>query len=101
MSVKEQEPVIEQSDDLKESSVSVPVEEGPIASTNNEETLPEVPSSEIKEELNYLSSKLFSDIREVSLDDLLNSDIVTEYFEIENLSTYIFLTGPSPSPGKA
>ena len=78
MSVKEQKPVIEQSDDLKESSVSVQVEEAPIASTNNEQAVPEVHSNEIKEELNYLSSKLFSDVREVSLDNLLSSDIVEE-----------------------
>jgi small subunit ribosomal protein S1 len=78
MSGKEQEPVIEQSDDFKESAVSVPVEEAPIASTKTEEIVPDVPVNEIKEELNYLSSKLFSDIREVSIDDLLNSDVVEE-----------------------
>ena len=78
MSGKEQEPVIEQSDDLKESTVSVPVEEAPIASTKTEEEVSEVPPNEIKEALTYLSSKLFSDVREVSIDDLLNSDVVEE-----------------------
>ena len=78
MSGKEQEPVIEQSDDSKEPTASAQVEEAPIASTNTEEKVPELPSNEIKEELNYLSSKLFNDIREVSIDDLLNSDVVEE-----------------------
>ena len=62
MSGKEQEPVIEQSDDSKESTVSVPVEEAPIASTKTEETLQDVPANDIKEELNYLSSKIFSKV---------------------------------------
>ena len=78
MSVKEQEPVIEQSDDSLESPVSVPVEKAPIASTKTEEAMPEVSANEIKEELNYLSSKLFSEIREVSIDDLLDSDVIEE-----------------------
>ena len=54
MSGKEQEPVIEQSDDSKEPTASAQVEEAPIASTNTEEKVPELPSNEIKEELNYL-----------------------------------------------
>ena len=88
MSGKEQEPVIEQSDDSKESTVSVPVEEAPIASTKNEETVPDVPANNIKEELNYLSSKLFSDIREVSIDDLINSDVVEEV-SVEDEERYL------------
>ena len=88
MSGKEQEPVIEQSDDSKESTVSVPVEEAPIASTKNEETVPDVPANNIKEELNYLSSKLFSDIREVSIDDLINSDVVEEV-SVEDQERYL------------
>ena len=49
MSGKEQEPVIEQSDDSKESTVSVPVEEAPITSIKTEEEVSEVPANEIKE----------------------------------------------------
>ena len=88
MSGKEQEPVIEQSDDLKESTVSVSVEEAPIASTKTEEMVPEVSTNEIKEELNYLSSKLFSDVREVSIDDLMNSDVVEEV-STEDVERYL------------
>ena len=88
MSGKEQEPVIEQSDDSKESSVSVPVEEAPIASTKTEEKVSDVTANDIKEELNYLSSKLFSDIREVSIDDLINSDVVEEV-SIEEEERYL------------
>ncbi|MFL3024538.1 MAG: 30S ribosomal protein S1 [Candidatus Neomarinimicrobiota bacterium] len=88
MSGKEQEPVIEQSDDSKESSVSVPVEEAPITSTKTEETVPDVHANDIKEELNYLSSKLFSDIREVSIDDLINSDVVEEV-SVEDQERYL------------
>ena len=78
MSGKEQEPVIEQSDDSIESPVSVSVEESPITSTKTEEVVPEVPVNEIKEELNYLSLDLFSDIRQVSIEDLLNSNVEEE-----------------------
>ena len=88
MSGKEQEPVIEQSDDSKESTVSVPVEEAPIASTKTEETAPVTPANDIKEELNYLSSKIFSDIREVSIDDLINSDVVEEV-SVEDEERYL------------
>ena len=88
MSGKEQEPVIEQSDDLKESTVSVEVKEAPIASTKTEEMVPEVSTNEIKEELNYLSSKLFSDVREVSIDDLMNSDVVEEV-STEDVERYL------------
>ena len=78
MSGIEQEPVIEQSADSQESAVSAPMQEAPMASTKTEEVVPEVPVNEIKEELNYLSSNLFSEIREVSIDDLLNSDVVED-----------------------
>ena len=88
MSGKEQEPVIEQSDDSKESTVSVPVEEAPIASTKTEETLQDVPANDIKEELNYLSSKIFSDIREVSIDDIINSDVIEEV-SVEDEERYL------------
>lgn len=88
MSGKEQEPVIEQSDDSKESTVSVPVEEAPIASTKTEEMVPVMPANDIKEELNYLSSKIFSDIREVSIDDLINSDVVEEV-SVEDEERYL------------
>ena len=88
MSGKEQEPVIEQSDDSKESTVSVPVEEAPIASTKTEETVPDMSANDIKEELNYLSSKIFSDIREVSIDDLINSDVIEEV-SVEDEERYL------------
>ena len=88
MSGKEQEPVIEQSDNSKESTVSVPVEKAPITSTKTEEVVTDVPANEIKEELNYLSSKLFSDIREVSIDDLINSDVVEEV-SVEDEERYL------------
>lgn len=78
MSGKEQEPVIEQSDDSIESPVSVSVKESPITSTKTKEVVPEVPVNEIKEELNYLSLDLFSDIRQVSIEDLLNSKVEEE-----------------------
>ncbi|MDB9723026.1 S1 RNA-binding domain-containing protein, partial [Candidatus Marinimicrobia bacterium] len=78
MSGKEQESVIEQSDDSIESPVSVSVEESPITSTKTKEVVPEVPVNEIKEELNYLSLDLFSDIRQVSIEDLLNSNVEEE-----------------------
>jgi len=76
MSGKEQEPVIEQSENSKESTVSVSTEEAPIISIKTEELVQEVPV--IKEELNYLSLDLFSDIREVSIEDLLNSNVEEE-----------------------
>ena len=76
MSGKEQEPVIEQSENSKESTVSVSTEEAPIISIKTEELVQEVPV--IKEELNYLSLDLFSDIRQVSIEDLLNSNVEEE-----------------------
>jgi small subunit ribosomal protein S1 len=78
MSGIEQEPVIEQSADSQESAVSAPMQEAPMASTKTEEVVPEVPVNEIKEELNYLSPELFSDIRQVSFEDLLDSAVVAE-----------------------
>ena len=76
MSGKEQEPVIEQSENSKESLVSVSTEEEPIISIKTEELVQEAPV--IKQELNYLSLDLFSDIREVSIEDLLNSNVEEE-----------------------
>ena len=78
MSGKEQEPVIEQSENSKESTVSVSTEEAPIISIKTEELVQEVPVNKIKEELNYLSLDLFSDIRQVSIEDLLNSNVEEE-----------------------
>ena len=76
MSGKEQEPVIEQSENSKESLVSVSTEEAPIISIKTEELVQEAPV--IKQELNYLSLELFSDIRQVSIEDLLNSNVEEE-----------------------
>ena len=78
MSVTEQEPVIEQPIDSQKSVDSAPIEVAPLTSTKIKETAPEVPANENKEELNYLSSELFSEIRQVSFEDFLDNDVIEE-----------------------
>ena len=112
MSEIEQKPVDEQTENSVELAVSAEiVEEAPLTSnneelsdvesldeeTNNVETTedesPEIdtPAEEAKPELNYLGLDLFNDVREVSMEELLNSEIIEEVPQEEQdryLSTF-------------
>ena len=112
MSEIEQKPVDEQTENSMEFSVSAEiVEEAPLTSnneelsdvesldeeTNNVETTedksPEidVPAEEANPELNYLGLDIFNDIREVSMEELLNSEAIEEVPQEEQdryLSTF-------------
>ena len=92
MSETLQEPVVEQPKDSLESEVSEPIQGiTPATSIETKETVAEVPVQELKEELNYLSLELFSDIRQVSINELLDSEIIEEVSEEEQeryLSTF-------------
>ena len=112
MSEIEQKPVDEPTENSVELAVSAEiVEEAPLTSnneelsdvesldeeTNNVETTedesPEIdtPAEEAKPELNYLGLDLFNDVREVSMEELLNSEIIEEVPQEEQdryLSTF-------------
>ena len=112
MSEIEQKPVDEQTENSVELAVSAEiVEEAPLTSnneelsdvesldeeTNNVETTedesPEIdiPAEEANPELNYLGIDLFNDVREVSMEELLNSEIIEEVPQEEQdryLSTF-------------
>jgi small subunit ribosomal protein S1 len=112
MSEIEQKPVDEPTENSVELAVSAEiVEEAPLTSnneelsdvesldeeTNNVETTkdesPEIdtPAGEEKPELNYLGLDLFNDVREVSMEELLNSEIIEEVPQEEQdryLSTF-------------
>lgn len=112
MSEIEQKPVDEQTENSVELAVSAEiVEEAPLTSnneelsdvesldeeTNNVETTedksPEIdtPAEEANPELNYLGLDLFNDVREVSMEELLNSEIIEEVPQEEQdryLSTF-------------
>ena len=112
MSEIEQKPVDEQTENSVELAVSAEiVEEAPLTSnneelsdvesldeeTNNVETTedesPEIdtPAEEAKPELNYLGLDLFNDVREVSMEELLNSEAIEEVPQEEQdryLSTF-------------
>ena len=112
MSEIEQKPVDEQTENSVELAVSAEiVEEAPLTSnneelsdvesldeeTNNVETTedksPEidVPAEEANPELNYLGLDIFNDIREVSMEELLNSEAIEEVPQEEQdryLSTF-------------
>ena len=71
MSETEQEPVVEQTPDSPELEVSTPIEEvAPTTSIETEEVVAEVPDEPVKPELNYLADDLFSDIRQISMENL-------------------------------
>lgn len=112
MSEIEQKPVDEQTENSVELAVSAEiVEEAPLTSnneelsdvesldeeTNNVETTedksPEIdtPAEEANPELNYLGLDLFNDVREVSMEELLNSEAIEEVPQEEQdryLSTF-------------
>lgn len=112
MSEIEQKPVDEQTENSVELAVSAEiVEEAPLTSNNEElsdvESLdeetnkvettedksPEIdtPAEEANPELNYLGLDLFNDVREVSIEELLNSEAIEEVPQEEQdryLSTF-------------
>ena len=112
MSEIEQKPVDEQTENSVELAVSAEiVEEAPLTSNNEElsdvESLdeetnkvettedksPEIdtPAEEANPELNYLGLDLFNDVREVSMEELLNSEVIEEVPQEEQdryLSTF-------------
>ncbi len=103
MSVTEQEPVIEQPIDSQKSVDSAPIEVAPVTSTKIKEKAPEVPANENKEELNYLSSELFSEIRQVSFEDFLDNDVIEEVSDEDQeryLSTFSDINEREIIPGR-
>ena len=109
MSEIEQKPVVEQTEDSLELSVSADVvEEAPTTSNGvnpanaempeadlssadsppEESTEVDTPAEEAKAELNYLGADLFNDVRKVSMEDLLNSE-VTEDVPQEEQDRYL------------
>ena len=103
MSVTEQEPVIEQPIDSQKSVDSAPIEVAPVTSTKIKEKVPEVPANENKEELNYLSSELFSEIRQVSFEDFLDNDVIEEVSDEDQeryLSTFSDINEREIIPGR-
>ena len=103
MSATEQEPVIEQPIDSQKSVDSAPIEVAPVTSTKIKETAPEVPANENKEELNYLSSELFSEIRQVSFEDFLDNDVIEEVSDEDQeryLSTFSDINEREIIPGR-
>ncbi len=92
MSETVQEPVVEQTPDSQELEVSAIEEnEAPATSTETEEAVAEKPAEAVKPELNYLADDLFNDIRQVSIDDLIDEDVVEEVPQEEQdryLSTF-------------
>lgn len=112
MSEIEQKPVDEQTENSVELAVSAEiVEEAPLTSnneelsdvesldeeTNNVETTEDksleidIPAEEANPELNYLGLDLFNDVREVSMEELLNSEAIEEVPQEEQdryLSTF-------------
>ena len=103
MSVTEQEPVIEQPIDSQKSVDSAPIEVAPVTSTKIKEKAPEVPAIKNKEELNYLSSELFSEIRQVSFEDFLDNDVIEEVSDEDQeryLSTFSDINEREIIPGR-
>ena len=112
MSEIEQKPVDEQTENSVELAVSAEiVEEAPLTSNNEdlsdvesldeetnkvettEDKSPEIdtPAEEANPELNYLGLDLFNDVREVSIEELLNSEAIEEVPQEEQdryLSTF-------------
>ena len=111
MSEIEQKSVVEQTEDSPGLAVSAEIVEAAPSTSNSvesgEESLdietpsveiiedesPEIdpPAAEAKPELNYLGIDLFNDVREVSMEDLLNSEIIEEVPQEEQdryLSTF-------------
>ena len=112
MSEIEQKPVDEQTENSVELAVSAEiVEEAPLTSNNEdlsdvesldeetnkvettEDKSPEIdtPAEEANPELNYLGLDLFNDVREVSMEELLNSEAIEEVPQEEQdryLSTF-------------
>ncbi len=92
MSETVQEPIAEQTPDSQELEVSAIEEnEAPAISTETKEAVAEKPAEPAKPELNYLADDLFNDIRQVSIDDLIDEDVVEEVPQEEQdryLSTF-------------
>jgi small subunit ribosomal protein S1 len=103
MSGIEQEPVIEQPIDSDESVDSAPSELAPVTSTKVEETVSEVPVNEHKEELNYLSPELFSEIKLVSSEDFIDTNVIEEVSDEDQeryLSTFSEINEREIIPGR-
>ena len=92
MSETVQELIAEQTPDSQELEVSAIEEnEAPAISTETKEAVAEKPAEPAKPELNYLADDLFNDIRQVSIDDLIDEDVVEEVPQEEQdryLSTF-------------
>jgi len=92
MSETVQEPIAEQTPDSEELEVSAIEEnEAPAISTETKEAVAEKPAEPAKPELNYLADDLFNDIRQVSIDDLIDEDVIEEVPQEEQdryLSTF-------------
>ena len=82
-----QEPVVEQTNDSNELAVSVEMEKAPTTS-NGSKSLSKDMS---RPELDYLASNLFNEVRQVSIKELMNSEVIEEVPQEEQdryLSTF-------------
>ena len=82
-----QEPVVEQTNDSNELAVSVEMEKAPTTS-NGSKSLSKDMS---RPELDYLASNLFNEVRQVSIEELMNSEVIEEVPQEEQdryLSTF-------------
>jgi len=79
MSETKQEPVVEQTNDSPELEVSAEVvEEAPATSNGADAPGVDAPAEMAKIELNYLAMDLFNDVKQVSIDELLDSEVIEE-----------------------
>ncbi len=92
MSETVQEPVVEQTNDSPELAVSAEgVEEAPTTSNGVEAPGVVAPAEMAKTELNYLASDLFNDVKQVSIDELMDTEVTEEIPQEEQdryLSTF-------------
>ena len=82
-----QEPVVEQTNDSNELAVSVEMEKAPTTSNGSKSFSKDMP----RPELDYLASNLFNEVRQVSIEELMNSEVVEEVPQEEQdryLSTF-------------
>ena len=82
-----QEPVVEQTNDSNELAVSVEMEKAPTTSNGSKSFSKDMP----RPELDYLASNLFNEVRQVSIEELMNSEVIEEVPQEEQdryLSTF-------------
>ena len=87
MSETIQEPVVEQTNDSPELAVSVEMEKAPTTSNGSKSSGKDMP----RPELDYLASNLFNEVRQVSIEELMNSEVIEEVPQEEQdryLSTF-------------